>query len=200
MDSALARDPSLRPVAHRLRPRFQRLQGAAERELLCWGEENLQGVVECSKAQARVASALQSLQVSTAVERCQRESTDTGGVLNRFFGPKPRTPDQHEVALRGCQRAMAPLIEELVRVQDRAAQETEDLRVDMAALAEVAPRYTDASLQMVVQNRLRILAGGMQASAQLAVQVEATRMTILQNCQVIDQLLSVTLPAWRMSR
>lgn len=200
MDRAVAQDPSLRPVAHRLRPRFQRLEGAAERELLCWGEENLQGVVECSKAQARVATALQSLRVAEAVARCQQESTNSAGVLSRLLGPKPLTPDQHEVALRGCQRAMAPMIEELVRVQERAEQETEDLRVDMAALAAVAPRYADASLQMVVQNRLRILAGGMQTSAQLTVQVEATRMTILQNCQIIDQLLSVTLPAWRMTR
>lgn len=93
---------------------------------------------------------------------------------------------------------MAPMIEQLVAVQEEAAQEVEDLRLDAAALQQTAGRYSDASLQMVIHNRLRILASGLQTAAQLTAQAESTRMTVLQHCQTIDQLLTVTLPAWRL--
>lgn len=196
--AALAADPALAPLRHRLVPRFQRLQGAAERELLCWGEENLQTVVASSKTQADVAGRLTTLDVPGWIDRCKRDSMPAKGFsLGRLMGQRP-SPDQYEAALRGLQSQMAPMINQLVGTQQQVQQEAEDLRLDAAAIYQWQTRYTDASLRMICTNRHRILVSGMQTAVQLGVQVEATRMTLLQNCQVIDQLLTVTLPAWRM--
>jgi hypothetical protein len=188
-------DPALQPLAHRLRPRLQTLLNASDTELMAWGEQNLQAMQDNSKVQAKVSQRLSQLNVTEWAHKCKEASTRVPSWKDRFI--QPEGPEFYERKLRQIQQELVQLMPEMERAREELTPEVEDLRLDAAALGAIAPLKQDATTTMIVSNRLRTLITGQQATAQLLQQAETTRMTLAQCAQSIDQLLTVTLPAWR---
>lgn len=195
----LATDPDLEKLAHRLRPRLQRLQGAQEAALMCWGEENIEVAARHSSEQAQIAGRLAQLQVPQWVERCRAACVRPPGGLLEVFRAR-ETPDLYEGRFRQLQAEMGPMITRISAIAEELRPELEDLRLDAAALTAVAPLYTDPTFSILVDNRHRILVRGHQATAQALAQADTTKALMIQHCQTLDQLLAVTIPNWRLAR
>lgn len=188
-------DPALKPLAHRLRPRIQTLLAADDTRLMSWGEENLQAMQDSSRVQAKVSQRMSQLNVSDWVHKCKEASTRLPSWKDRFT--QPEGPDFYERKLRQIQQELVGLMPEMEAARNELQPEVEDLRLDAAALGAIAPLRTDPTSAMIVSNRLRTLITGQQATAQLLQSADSTRQTLAQHAQALDQLLTVTLPAWR---
>jgi hypothetical protein len=199
VQAALQADPELASLAHRLRPRFQQLEGAQERELLCWGEQNLATCQNYSRELAAVTQRLSQLSVDEWVRKCNEASTrPPGGWLAAF--KHQDSPDDYEKRFRQLQGEMGPMIQKLGAIEQEVRPELEDLRLDAAALHAAAVRYTDPTLGMLIDNRWRTLVQGQQVAAQTIATAAQSKALLIKHCQTLDQLLSVTLPAWRLAR
>ena len=194
----VAESPELARLAVRLRARLQSLRGAQERDLMCWGEENVAVCGEFSKVYAQTSQRISQLKVDEWVRKCQEASTDTGGGLLGMFRTK-ESPDTYENRFRALQAEMGPLLLKLTKMTEELKGEVEDLTLDAVSLSAVAPRYTDATLSMIISNRHRILTASLQTTASLIIGAESMKQTLAQNCQVLDQLMAVTIPAWRLA-
>jgi plasmid stabilization system protein ParE len=199
VQAIISSDPALAPLAHRLRPRLQTLLGCQEALLLTWGEQNLRTAMEHSVLHAQISKRISQLDVSGWVHKCQEAATriDSGGILGMFKAKE--SPEQYEARFRQLKTELPPLLAQVSKIIEEVQPEVEDLRLDVAALGAVAPRYTAADLMMIIQNRLRTLVTGHQTTVQLLASAEACKQTLLQNIQTLDQLLTVTLPAWRLA-
>ncbi len=196
--AAVASDPQLERIKHRLRPRLQTLLSANQNTLLCWGEENLAVTQRESVVHARLAQRVSQLSVAEWLHKCAEASTAPPGGWTAMFR-RPEGPQFYEAKLRQLQAEMGPMLTEYARLVEDVRPELEDIRLDAAALAAVAPRHQDPTMAMIISNRLRTLVTGQQTAAQLLQSAENARMTLAQHCQNMDQLLSVTLPAWRIA-
>lgn len=195
---AVAADPELSRLTHRLRPRFQRLMGANEQTLMQWGQQDVDVLTATSKTHAAVMQRVSQLSVDQWVHRCMEASTKPPGFFGRLVGVEK--PDAYEARFRQLQGEMTPLISQLNQLVEELRPELEDLRLDVASMGAIAPRYTDLTLSLVINNRLRTLTAAQQSAAQLCATADASRQLLMQNCQKMDQLLSVTIPAWRLAQ
>lgn len=197
----LAGDPELDRLKHRLKPRVQTLLSAGDAEFMRWGQENLAVAQTHSATLAKVAQRLSQLNVAEWVRKCQEASTrtDSGGLLGMFRSKED--PAAYERRLQQLKYEMEPMVQHLAVLLDEVRPELEDLRLDAAALSGVAPRHAaDAGRSMLISNRVRTLVTGQQTAAQLVIAAENTRTTVIQNLQSMDQLLTVTIPAWRIAQ
>ncbi len=165
-------------------------------DLLRWGEHNLTALQQGSATQARVAQRLSQLNCGEWARRCAEASTRPPSWLDRLR-VEGDTPVFFEGKLRQLQTEMTPMLKQLQELRDELEPDLLDLRLDAAVLGAYAASVSDATRQQLVSNRLRTLVTGQQGVAMLMQALETTRQTLIQNIQNIDQLLTVTLPAWR---
>jgi hypothetical protein len=192
LDKAQQIDPSVRP--ERLKGRLDTILASSLTDMLDFGSRNLTPLQNVSGRQAKITAEMSRIDAAGWIEQTKDASCKRPGLLDRFTA-KP--PQYYEGMLQKARGELLAFVKELEQMKLTFFREITDLHLDALAMQVCAQVMTDPQVQITCDNRGRTLRQAHSTAAIVQTTIETALMQSAQYIQQIDQLLSVTLPAWK---
>lgn len=195
IDAVIAIDSTIDQI--RIRGRIDSLLKMAMQDFLNWGERNLAPLRAASNIQSSIASRMAQINASGWLKETLEASTKlpSGGL----FSKKPKPPEYYEAMLLKTRAELMALVIEITTVGKNYEPDVTDLQLDALSLFVVSNQIDDVSNQIIANNRAKSLLASHQTGNMLLQTIEQTKIQAAQFIQQIDDLLSVTLPQWKMA-
>lgn len=187
-------EPSIRP--ERIRGRIDTILPMTLSQILDWGNRNLTPLQNTSNAKAEIAGDLSRIDPSGWIQRTLEASCKPPSFLDRFNG-KP--PSYWEGMMQKTRTELQQFVVKLDKMKGEFFREITDLHLDAVSMLVCVDEFADDSLKMAAQNRGKTLLAAHQTAAMLQMTIEQALMNCANYCQKIDEVLTVTIPQWKMA-
>lgn len=195
IDEVKCIDPTIDQI--RIRGRIDSLLVMAMADFLNWGERNLAPLRAASNIQSQIASRMAQINASGWLRETLEASTKlpSGGL----FSKKPKLPEYYEGMITKARGELMALVTEITTVAKNYEPDVTDLQLDALSLLVVSKTIDDTANQIIANNRAKSLLASHQTGSMLLQTIEQTQLQAAQFIQQIDDLLSVTIPQWKMA-
>lgn len=180
----------------RIRGRIDTILVMSLSDILDWGKRNLDPLLDASNAKGKIAGDLARIDPSGWVQRTLDASCKPPSLLDRF-NVKP--PSYWEGMLKKTRAELQTFVVELDRMKKDFFREIADLHLDATAMLVCVDEFADDSMKLAAQNRARTLMMAHQTAAQLQMTIEQSLANCAMFCQKIDEIMTVTIPQWKMA-
>ena len=182
----------------RVRARLQSLMATGISGLLNWGETNLSLLQVSTGLQGQIASRMAQINPSSWINDTLEASSKRPSFMD-LLAKKPG-PDYYEGMVKKCRAELMLLVNDLDNMHHNYQPKIRDLQLDAVTMQAVASTNPyDDSNNMVAANRGRSLVQAHQTAVLLLETIKLTKLQIAKYIQQIDDLMSVTLPNWKMA-
>jgi hypothetical protein len=194
IEKAQQLEPTVEP--HRIRGRIDTVLTMSISEILDWGKRNLDPLQNTSNAGSQIASDLARIDPSGWIHRTLDASCKPPSFMDRF-NTKP--PSYWEAMLQKTRAELQTFVVQLDKMKAEFFREIRDLHLDAVAILVCVDEFADDSMKLAAQNRGRTLLMAHQTAAQLQMTIEQSLANCAQFCQKIDEIMTVTIPQWKMA-
>lgn len=185
-------EPSIRP--ERIKGRIDVILASSLTDLLDFGQRNLTPLQNASARQSKIMAEVSRIDAAGWIEQTKDASCKRPGFMDRFT-TKP--PHFYEGMLQKARAELIVFTRELEQAKKDFFREISDLHLDAVAMLVCAQVMSDDHSKMTADNRGRTLLQAHQTAAIVQTTIEQAMLQCAQFVQTIDQLLSVTIPAWK---
>jgi hypothetical protein len=195
VEKVLAANPGMQ--VQRIRGRIDTCLAMSLSDILDWGNRNLVPLQNTSNAQGEISAELSRIDASGWISRTMEASCKPPSFLDRF-NHKPQ-PSYWEGMLQKTRAELQQFVIKLDKMKGEFFREITDLHLDAVAILACVNEYSDDALNMSAQNRGKTLLLAHQTAFNLQQSIERTLMQCAQYMEKIDEVLTVTIPNWKIA-
>jgi len=177
--------------------KLQSLMQTPPIEWIKWGSQHIDGLSKFSDLQVGVSKTLNRLEVAKWVDDTLQASMKKRGFLDRMMNGN-ETPVYFESRLNQIVAELTPTITELSNVRELVKDKIKDLQIYALAIQVAGESVTDPLHQQIATTRWKTLLSSLQNAIMIDQTAEMSIKQVVKFIQDIDQLRSVTIPAWKL--
>lgn len=195
LDKVAKIDPTI--TALDIRAKIEEVMSLDVSKMLDWGNRNLAPLQKASNIQTDLSSRMSMIDAAGWLKMTMEASCKKPSLLDVFSNQK--SPEYYESMLTNIRAKLLQLVTYLNQLQDEYSPDVRDLQLDAIAITVILDIIQNDDIMLIASNRARSLTAAHQTGKMLLESIKQTKLQCATFIQQIDDMISVTLPAWKLA-